>query len=134
MKHLVLAAVLLAGAAQAQEMSELNRWRLEATFADQPVWTLIAVTHGGNVAQTGGFKTRLMCEQAKSLALEGLTLEEAEAARVARTEAIQRDIANGCKNTGALNKACPGYYVINSQPIRVHIPGDIKFARCMQER
>lgn len=43
------------------------------------LWTLLTVTYGGEVRRTPGFAGKRLCEQAKSLALTGLTIEANEA-------------------------------------------------------
>jgi len=41
-------------------------------------WTLLTVSYGGEVRQTPGFSSLRLCEQAASLALTGMTIEENE--------------------------------------------------------
>lgn len=41
-------------------------------------WTLLTVTNDGQVHHSHGFPTKYLCEQAKSLALYGLTIEQRE--------------------------------------------------------
>lgn len=43
-------------------------------------YTLITVTYGGDVSHSRGYETLEMCEQAKSLALTGMTIEQNKAA------------------------------------------------------
>ncbi len=43
-------------------------------------YTLITVTNAGEVKHSRGFETLEMCEQAKSIALTGMTIEENKAA------------------------------------------------------
>ena len=60
------------------------------------VYTLITVTYGGEVNHSRGYETLHMCQQAKSLALTGMTIEQNKAAdveyeqRVAKNEAEWR--------------------------------------------
>lgn len=52
-----------------------------------PTYTLITVTHGGEVRHTRGFESLRMCQEARSIALTGLTIAQAEEAdRVAREQ------------------------------------------------
>lgn len=39
-------------------------------------WALITVTYGGLVSHSGGYASRRLCEEARSVALTGLTIEE----------------------------------------------------------
>lgn len=50
-------------------------------------WTLITVTGAGQVNHSRGYETLFMCEQAKSLALTGMTIEQNKAADEAHAKA-----------------------------------------------
>ncbi|MGU3387236.1 hypothetical protein ACLBYG_22190 [Methylobacterium sp. D53M] len=57
-----------------------------------PTYTLITVTYGGAVHHARGFESLRMCQEARSIALTGMTLAENEAADTAyRTLCIDRD-------------------------------------------
>lgn len=51
-----------------------------ASLCGQMPYTLITVTYGGEVHHSRGYETLRMCEQAKSIALTGMTIEEKDAA------------------------------------------------------
>lgn len=52
-----------------------------------PTYTLITVTHGGEVRHSRGFESLRMCQEARSIALTGMTIAQAEEAdRVAREQ------------------------------------------------
>lgn len=53
------------------------------------MWTLITVTNGGQV-QESQHATKRLCEEAKSIALTGMTIEENEAADRAYAEWLQK--------------------------------------------
>lgn len=52
-----------------------------------PTYTLITVTHGGEVRHSRGFESLRMCQEARSIALTGMTIAQAEGAdQVAREQ------------------------------------------------
>lgn len=51
-----------------------------------PTYTLITVTYGGVVSHARGFATLRMCQEARSIALTGMTIADNEAADVAYRE------------------------------------------------
>jgi hypothetical protein len=54
-------------------------------------FTLISVTHGGQINHADGFTSLHVCEQARSLALTGQTLEQVEEAAKARESARRKE-------------------------------------------
>lgn len=56
-------------------------------------YTLITVTHGGDIRHSRGYESLHMCEQAKCLAMHGLTLEQ-KAERDAEVERQRKEAAD----------------------------------------
>lgn len=56
-------------------------------------YTLITVTYGGSVAHSGGYDTLHMCEEARSLATTGMTIEAKKASDDAYKVARDKEYA-----------------------------------------
>lgn len=110
-------------------------------------YTLITVTYGGEVSHSRGYETLGMCEQAKSIALTGMTVEEneAEAKRAEDALADQMRKIEAAKTDKERMLACMGAASPSYNPNRgeavVYLHGrwhlkhrhDIKFAQCVIE-
>lgn len=53
------------------------------------MWTLITVTNGGDVSHSTGYLSKELCEQAKSVALTGMTIEQNKAADEAYEKSVK---------------------------------------------
>lgn len=131
-----------------------------APVRKQPTFTLITVTNQGEVFHAKGFDTLRMCEQAKSVATTGRTLEQIKADRKAEQEReakrdaewrakhpprkataaeAKNDGATGCNNLSCYHIKDGMFYEDRPQPMmyvtvgQVPQPGAIKHAECVIE-
>jgi hypothetical protein len=119
-------------------------------------YTLVVVTQGAEVRQSSGFETLHICEQARSMVVTGMTIQNsAESEKSAREERARADRVWRAANPGRkprVDDRCveegttvwPGRFctirenglVYDEQAVRemsAVLPSDIKFSQCLSE-